>query len=458
MRSLSQILAVHFLAVIGLACVWPPRMSFGEEATQGSELPNDYSCIVCHRRGGLLWTESTPLADEDSLANDIHWQAGLRCHDCHGGSPTLDAFRNHRDDPTFRSASSPDQVPAFCGHCHSDIDFMRQYNPSARTDQEEEYWTSGHGRRLKASAERENPELDQEVATCIDCHGGHGILAVNDSHSRVYPNQVAATCARCHSNQDIMRGRSYDGQPLGHDQFDQWKQSVHGRAMLEKGDLSAATCNDCHGNHGALPPGVNSVANACGTCHGKIAKLFADTQMNHKFEEIGLPGCVTCHGKHDISKPTDESLGIDDRTVCIRCHNPQNPQYGATLAGAEVAKKMRSGLDQLKDDITHAEATIQKAEQLGMQVRGPRFNLRQAFDELTNARTLVHSFSQAPIEEALSNGLTVTSAVQAAADGALREHTNRRIWLACSLVPILIVIGLLLYYIRSLPTSTTSDV
>lgn len=250
-----------------------------------------------------------------------------------------------------------------------------------------------------------------------------------------------------------MQGRSYHGRPLGHDQYEKWKQSVHGHALLEKGDLSAATCNDCHGNHGAVPPGVNSVANACGTCHGKIAELFSKTQMRHKFEESGLPGCVTCHGNHGISKPSDELLGIANGTVCNRCHNPQNPQFGATLAGADVARTMRSGLDQLKSEIALAEDTIQQAERLGMQVRGPRFDLRQAFDELTNARTLVHTFSPGPMEEALGDGLKVTSAVQAAAEAALREHTYRRIWLACSLVPILIVVGLLLYCIRSMPES-----
>ena len=158
-----------------------------------------------------------------------------------------------------------------------------------------------------------------------------------------------------------MAGRMYHGQPLGHDQYEKWKQSVHGQAMLEKGDLSAATCNNCHGNHGALPPGVNSVANACGACHGKIATLFAETQMKHKFENIGLPGCVTCHGQHDITKPSDKMLGMADGAVCNRCHNPANPQYGATVAGADVARKMRAGLDQLEQEIGQAEANIQES-------------------------------------------------------------------------------------------------
>lgn len=458
MMSLLRQPSVYLVMFIIAGYPLSARPSWGQQAEEAIDgLPEDYSCIICHRKGGDLWTEVTPVVDEKALANGIHWQKGLRCTDCHGGSPSLSSFKNHRDDPTFRSVQSPEDIPAFCGHCHSDLDYMRRFNPSARTDQEKEYWTSGHGQRLKASAEGEDPHVDTGVATCVDCHGWHGILAVNDTRSLVFPKNVAQTCAHCHSDADRMAGRTYHGQPLGHDQFAEWKESVHGQAMLEKGDLSAATCNDCHGNHGALPPGVGSVANACGTCHGKIAALFTGTQMEHKFEQVGLPGCVTCHGKHKILRPSDTMVGMSEGAVCSRCHNPENPQFGATMAGTEAAKEMRAKMDLLKDGIKQAEAEIQEAARLGMQVRGPRYDLRQAFDALINARTLLHGFSPGPVDAALNEGLQVTSSVRGAARAALREHTYRRIWLACSLVPILIVVALLLVFIRSLPTPTYND-
>ena len=99
---------------------------------------------------------------------------------------------------------------------------MRKYNPSARTDQEAEYWTSGHGRRLKASIEGKKPEADAAVATCVDCHGGHGILAVKDSNSPVEPTHVAKTCARCHTDEKRMANRNYNGHPIGTQQYQQW--------------------------------------------------------------------------------------------------------------------------------------------------------------------------------------------------------------------------------------------
>jgi ferredoxin len=422
----------------------------------GEPLPQDYSCTFCHADPQMFTGEQKQLlVTENDLAGDVHWQEGLRCEDCHGGNPKLDEYVDHRRDPDFRGVPTAEKVPEFCGRCHSDIVYMRRFNPSARTDQEAEYWTSGHGQKLK--------EGDTKVATCISCHGRHGILAGDDQESPVFPRNVAETCAHCHLDETLMAGRTYHDRPLGHDQYAQWRRSVHGIAMMDKGDLSAPTCNDCHGNHGAMPPGVGSVANACGTCHGKIAELFEDTAMMHRFEQedVNLPGCATCHGAidsqgntlvHDIQPPTEQMLGMADDAVCVRCHELDAPgRFGAPVAGAKTAKAMGTGLENLEQQIAGAKEAIDKAERLGMEVSGPRYDLRQAFDALTNARTLIHTFSTARVDEALDKGLETTGQVQAMAQAALAEHTNRRIWLAASLVPILIVIVLLSLYIRSIP-------
>src|SRR5512139_1549737 len=125
------------------------------------------------------------MVDESSLKiasgfrEDIHAAAGLSCQDCHGGNPdpalagdmgtAMDAA--YKPNP-FRGAPKRGEIPAFCGRCHSDATYMKAFNPELRVDQEQEYWTSRHGRLLKGG--------DARVATCIDCHGVHGILAPTD--------------------------------------------------------------------------------------------------------------------------------------------------------------------------------------------------------------------------------------------------------------------------------------
>jgi predicted CXXCH cytochrome family protein len=422
----------------------------------GQPPPGPNNCILCHGNKDVWEGAQLKLfVTEADLAGDIHWQSGMRCQDCHGGNPATEELRQaHATEDGFRKVASPKDVPEFCGKCHADIEYMRRYRPSPRTDQLAEYWTSDHGRQLKTAG-------DLKVATCISCHdrphgsgaerATHGVRPVNDPASLVYRTRVAKTCATCHSDRKLMAGRQYHGQPLPCDQYDEWTQSVHGKALLEKGDLSAPTCNNCHGNHGAVPPQIDSVANACGVCHGKVAKLFADTRMRHKFELEGLPGCATCHGSHAIRQPSDAMLGMQTGAVCVRCH--EQGKYGATLAGADTARKLRSDLERLKGGIQQAQDTLGEAERLGMEVSKPRFTLRTASDALTNARALIHAFQPAPVEKALTDGQGVVEEVQQQADRALQEHTSRRIWLAASLAPILLVILLLLLYIRTLPAA-----
>jgi hypothetical protein len=410
-----------------------------------SDEAEDYGCIVCHGEAELWEGEDQRYhVTAEALSADIHWESGLRCHDCHGGDPgEVDYGAAHAEEAGFRKIESPKDIPGFCGHCHSSIEYMRRFDPSPRVDQAEEYWTSGHGKRLKESG-------DPKVATCVSCHGGrHGTRAVNDLNSSVYPTRVAETCATCHADAEKMSGYTYHDRPLGSDQYAKWKESVHGVALVKKGDLSAPTCNDCHGNHGALPPEIGSVVNACGSCHGKVASLFAQTRMKHRFEEVGLPGCATCHNYHDIEKPTDAMVGMGPDSTCARCHS--EGRHGATTVGAEGSRAMRENLERLKAGIADAEARLASAERLGMEVQRPKFELAQARSALTNARTLVHTMSLEKFMEPISKGLEVAGRVKASADEAHEEHGARRRWLVGSLVLIAAAIAVLIVVIRKLP-------
>ena len=493
MRRLSRntLCAVLLAAPVAVAATLAaekkaPSKPAAENKAPAKPAEPENQCILCHGDSDLWEGDRRRLyVTVKDLAGDIHWQKGLRCQNCHGGNARAADIKEapHAEEDGFRSLRSirkdtqskdyakppePAKAVELCGNCHANIDFMRHYNPSPRVDQLREYWTSGHGQRLKA-----NPG-DLNVATCVSCHdlphgngqnpGKHGVRPVADLASPVYRTHVAETCAKCHADEKLMAGREYRKRPLGHDQYAEWRKSVHAEALLKKGDLSAPTCNNCHGNHGALPPQVGSVANACGTCHGKVASLFADTVMKHQFEKLELPGCAACHGKHDVIKPTDEMLGMEDGTFCAKCHpngEHQKGQYGATIAGAETARALHADLDNLDQAIRDAKATIAKAERLGMPLPGPPSDpgldlalyLRKAFDSQTNARVLIHSFKLPPVQASLNEGREIASEVQQVADGALREYDSRRIWLAASLAPILLVILLLVLYIRTLPPS-----
>lgn len=453
MNTLARFL---LLLLIGLLAKCPLRLTAQEAAPEApaaggkltiaaANLPEDYSCMFCHGKTGTLAEDKENqhlVVEEKDLLGDVHWLKGLQCHDCHGGNASLEDFVAHRNDDSFRPLTAPAAVPGFCGKCHSDVEYMTRFQPSPSTNQEKDYLTSGHGKRLMENG-------DEKAATCVSCHGGHGMLAVSDLASPVYPTNVAKTCGKCHSDATLMAGRQFHGRPIGHDQFEKWSASVHAEAMLKRGDLSAATCNDCHGNHSTVAPDATATSNACSKCHARIGELFANTRMMHGFQKFELPGCAACHGNHDIKHPTDEMLGMTEGGVCINCH--KDGKFGATLAGEQQAREMREALDKLKSEIAGAKARVAEAHKLGMEVRGPQFDLRKAHEALTSARAQVHSFSYPSVKEAIDEGLKITDGVSQQAQAALAEHTNRRIWLGVSLVPILVAILLLLAYIRMLP-------
>jgi hypothetical protein len=90
---------------------------------------------------------------------------------------------------------------------------------------------------------------------------------------------------------------------------------------------------------------------------------------------------------------------MEGGAVCIQCHAENKLAItGATIAGTNKARLLRSDIEKLKERIERAEKTLTKAEQLGMEVSQPRFDLRQAQNSLTNVRSLVHTFAAPPGE------------------------------------------------------------
>ncbi|HKQ60340.1 MAG TPA: cytochrome c3 family protein [Candidatus Polarisedimenticolaceae bacterium] len=253
--------------------------------------PPPSSCLACHGRlepadhAVTLWS------------NDVHAAAGLGCESCHGGDPAA-ALSN---DPAAAMAPrrgftpAPDRlhVAEFCARCHADPAYMKHFAPQARVDQLAEYRTSTHGRRNAAG--------DPVPATCTDCHGAHGVRPIGAPDSPVFAANVPATCGRCHADEVKMRPYGLPTRQLA-----DYRGSEHAAALLERGDLSAPACNDCHGNHGAIPPGLRSVAFVCGQCHGREAALFRASFKQGLFDTLEVSECVVCHSNHRVLHPSPE--------------------------------------------------------------------------------------------------------------------------------------------------------
>jgi Cytochrome c3 len=380
------------------------------------------SCSTCHLAIGV----DRLTKPVQQFKDDIHAAKGFGCVSCHGGDATSPGMEAMDRAKGYIGKPTPTQVIEVCGRCHSDARFMRQYNPSLRIDQVAEYYTSVHGRRLR--------ELkDPKVATCASCHIPHSIRPPSDSRSSVYPLRVADTCGSCHANAEYMAPYK-----IPTDQLAKYKKSVHWKMMTSKGDLSAPTCNDCHGNHGAAPPGISWVGNVCGQCHAINAELFSKSRHGQIFVQMGIPGCATCHSNHEILETSDAMLGVGDKAICGNCHTPQD-------TGGKTAVAMRETIERLRTDYETAHAILAKSENAGMEVSQPLFELNGAKTALVKARAAIHGFNLDGVNAEVKQGLEISDKARSRGVRALDELQFRYKGLAVSVLVILaLVVGLIL--------------
>jgi hypothetical protein len=314
------------------------------------------------------------------------------------------------------------QIPKLCAKCHSDPNFMRKYNPRERVDQYAEYLTSVHGQRLRTG--------DTAVATCIDCHSVHAIRPVHDPLAPVYPLRVPQTCAHCHADSAHMARYS-----IPTNQYEEYLKSAHWEELSKRGDLSAPTCATCHGNHGAKPPDVSSVAAVCGTCHALEEQRFEGSPHQAAFAAMGLGTCVVCHGNHAVLRTSDQMLS-GDKAVCAQCHTSDSD-------GGKAATEMAGMIRDLRDKLKQADDILARAQNDGMEVSDAIARQTEARQNVVKARSEVHAFAVAAVAAPVKAGLAIAAADHQAGKDALHERNVRREGLAVSLFGVgITVLGL----------------
>lgn len=339
-------------------------------------------------------TESNPRLDLDHFVADVHFRRGLSCAGCHGGDPAegMDHdFPENWPDTSKKRHQDRKWVPGFCASCHSDAAFMRQYDPDLPTDQFDKYKESRHGMVLLAGD-------NGRAAECTSCHGVHGIQGPDSPGSSVYPTNVPATCGSCHSDGDVMAGvKRPDGSPMPTDQYEQYRQSVHGYALLEKGDTGAPACNDCHGNHAAMPPDIANVAQVCRTCHANNGALFDGSLHKKAFDKQGWPECGACHGDHAVERLTDDSLATRPGALCVDCHDEHARDNSDCESTAAYFHEQLTGFTRAQKEFAH---TAEKIARRGLDVEPFELALVSLDDALKQSRSSIHAFDRSQFDTA----------------------------------------------------------
>lgn len=396
------------------------------------------SCYECHIELGEEEHAIVAVEWEDS----VHGNAGVICAACHGGDPRSDEMGiSMSEEAGFIGAPSRSDVPGICGSCHADAEKMQQYN--LPTDQYSKYITSVHGNKIA--------EGDTRVAICSDCHGSHDVKKVSDPASPAYILNIPELCSSCHS--DINKMESY-GIPT--DQYDVYKNSVHGQMLLEEQDMRAPNCASCHGSHAADPPETEEVINICGKCHTATQSYYEES-LHSRIGEAA-PKCWTCHGTHDVAKsgeymflhpePQDQPCGachlddekfrmgrerfefVEDRK-CDTCHHPDswiNTQVNA----------LYSALSEAAEAYESAEIAIEEAASRGMIVTEAEVKLAEANTSLISARATLHTTKLSKVTELTDAAVVAANDAKTIATEKLGENTFRR----QAMIVVIVIIGI----------------
>ena len=404
-----SICAITFFFVSGFAAAQ-------KKSSTADLSPKEDQCYKCHKE-----IDNLP---KDFSENDTHHHANLSCSSCHGGDPSSDDQEVAMSPKKgFIGVPKRKDIPRFCGKCHSNITVMRVYQPRIATDQVEQYYTSVHGKKLMAG--------DENVAECTSCHTAHAIYPAKDPRSSVYALNVPNTCNKCHGDASLMKNYN-----IPTNQLEEYSKSVHGIALLKNKDIGAPACNDCHGNHGATPPGVKSISHVCGTCHVSNMEYFNATKMAKAFEEQDFHGCEQCHGNHGVQKPTDEMVGVGKESKCIDCHAEGDEGYA-------VSKTIYASLKSLKDHYDAANAKYLEVKQKGMNDVEIGFQLQDAKQALILSRTLIHTFDSAKVGSKTKEGMEFSNKASLLAQKEIDEYfTRRNGFAAATLVFLLFIVGL----------------
>ena len=371
------------------------------------------TCVNCHQ---ALGGRSEQIVTD--WQSSIHAQRGVVCADCHGGDPSADTIAESMS-PEAGYIGKPDRVavPDLCGSCHANVTLMRQYD--LPTDQYAKYHESLHGQKLAAG--------DTKVATCTDCHNDHAISETNDPRASVYKFNVPELCARCHADQDYMAG--YD---IPTNQYELYRDSVHGIALLDNQDTRAPSCATCHGTHGAAPPGFSEVANVCGSCHDATQNYYLSGP--HNSDDPNAPQCVTCHGRYDVQQPSEAMFIGDEPRHCGSCHEPDS-EVGS------IVTALRKALADADQAISDAETAIDDAASRGMIVTEEESLVVEARTKLITARAAQHSVSLDTVKSESQAAIDLSNQARTQAEDAISESRFRRE----AMVVALAVIGLVIF-------------
>ncbi|MEE8437391.1 MAG: cytochrome c3 family protein [Candidatus Neomarinimicrobiota bacterium] len=293
--------------------LWIPLTIFAQD---------NNTCVTCHedeslsvRRSGI---ELSLFVTDDHLTDTPH--EGFSCIDCHTALEGITEF------PHSPLVSLPE-----CGSCHPDAqaEFIEGFfkpllekaysaipNCSDCHGKHKISWVGRpqkvcgicHQDILKEFNQSRHWGLAEDNLTCVSCHKPHFKYEKEEHSPESWKMKLLESCHKCHENE-----------------VNTFINSKHFEE-IEKGNLAAPICSDCHARHKVLSPhdpeSLVSVAKLdliCSRCHIGYEASIHRPESN---SDPRLETCVVCHTGHSTNMTEANSsvfdMGISN--VCLKCH------------------------------------------------------------------------------------------------------------------------------------------
>lgn len=292
-------------------------------------------CLGCHSQPGITMKlpsgEDLSLTiDSDHFAASVHGSKDIGCTTCH---TDINSFPH----PKLQAQTLRDVAQQFsesCQKCHSD-------KFKLTTD-------SVHNRALVAG--------NKNAPACSDCHDPHSQPQILDENKQIIASErvkIPQTCSKCHFAI-----------------FNEYKDSVHGSALVGEGNPDVPTCTDCHGAHNIADPTTPNFRlmspQVCANCHTNktlMDKYGLSTQVLSTYisdfhgttvtlfqkqspdQPTNKPVCFDCHGVHTISKVDDPQKGLLVKenllATCRKCHPNASANFPASWLSHYIPSPQR---------------------------------------------------------------------------------------------------------------------
>ncbi|MFA5805613.1 MAG: cytochrome c3 family protein [Melioribacteraceae bacterium] len=267
----------------------------------------DDKCMKCHGQKELTKiVDGKPVSlyvNYDQFKNSAH--TNNSCIKCHTNI-------SNSKKPVCLNSGKVD-----CSICH--------------TAQVDDYNISLHGQK--------HYQGDKTAPYCVDCHTSHNAQSKKSTTSPTFARNVPELCGKCHREGKNI-ATALDESKLGI--VANYRESIHGKGLLQSGLLVTATCVNCHSSHRELPKkdprstvNPNNIATTCAQCHLGVYEEFKSSIHSPDVTKTDqkLPVCNDCHRSHEINRVDLNDFRTQIINQCGKCHEKVSETYFDTFHG-----------------------------------------------------------------------------------------------------------------------------